>query len=162
MDDVDLRIDYFHDATDEHLTLLGVDRTRLPSRDDWRRFYERDYAQPLHQRETFGLLWVLDDTIVGFSTLERIEFGRQAFMHLHLVNPARRHQGLGRQFVRASVQEFFRVLELVRVFCEPNAFNVAPNRALQSAGFRYQFTHIDAPTAINLTQPLTRWVYDAP
>lgn len=160
--DVDVRIDYFHDATDTHLTMLGVDRTRLPSRADWRRFYEEDYVRPLHQRANYGLLWVLDDNVVGFSTVERIEFGSQAFMHLHIVNPGWRLQGLGTQFVRASVQEYFRVLELVRLFCEPNAFNVAPNRTLQSAGFRYQFTHMDAPTAINVTQPLTRWLFERP
>ena len=31
--EVGVRIDYFHDASDEHLLMLGVDRALLPSRE---------------------------------------------------------------------------------------------------------------------------------
>lgn len=33
LDEVDLRIDYFHDASDEYLRTLGVDRALLPARE---------------------------------------------------------------------------------------------------------------------------------
>lgn len=160
--DVDLRIGYFHDASDAYLAMLGVDRARLPTRKAWRRSYEEDYARPLAQRANYGLLWLLDGDTVGFSTVDQIRFGQEAFMHLHIVDPTRRARGLGTRFVRASAYEYFRVLQLARLFCQPNAFNVAPNRTVQDAGFRYQFTHMDAPSPINFLQPVTRWVLERP
>ena len=61
-------------------------------------------------------------------------------MHLHILSPMLRRKGVGAEFVKSSTQVYFRVLELERLFCEPNAFNVAPNRTLQRAGFHYLFT----------------------
>lgn len=52
LSEVGIRIDYFHDATDEHLRTLGVDRALLPSRTAWRRFYETDYARPVSSGRT--------------------------------------------------------------------------------------------------------------
>jgi RimJ/RimL family protein N-acetyltransferase len=49
---------------------------------------------------------------------------------------------------------------LKRLYCQPNAFNIAPNRTLQRAGFRYVETVMATPSAINVPQPVTRWVLD--
>jgi RimJ/RimL family protein N-acetyltransferase len=98
--------------------------------------------------------------VVGFSSTDRIDFGNEAFMHLHVVEAGLRSSGLGTQFVRLSAQAYFETLELQRLFCEPNAFNVAPNRTLQRAGFRYLFTHEAQPSSINYLQSTTRWVLD--
>lgn len=160
--DVDYRIDYFHNASDEYLRGLGVDRARLPSREQWHAFYEEDYAKPIAERANYSLLWVLDDQIVGFSTTDRIVFGVEAFMHLHVAEESLRGRGLGSRFVRASTAVYFDVLALQRIFSEPNAFNVAPNRALQNAGFTYLFSHETTPGPYNLFQVTTRWVLERP
>ncbi len=162
LDEVDVRIDYFHDASDEYLRKLGVDRSRLPSKDAWRVHYAEDFARPLAERETYNLAWELDGRLVGFSSVDNIEFGEQAFMHLHIAREPWRRGGLGTEFVRLSVEEYFRALELKRLFCQPNAFNVAPNRTLQRAGFRYVFTEEMQPSFINFPQPITRWVLERP
>jgi hypothetical protein len=44
------------------------------------------------------------------------------------------------------------------VFCEPNAFNVGPNRTLQAAGFKYLRTYETIPGPLNPRQAVTRWV----
>lgn len=161
--EVAIRIDYFHNASDEHLRTLGVDRTLLPSRQAWREFYEADYARPIQERENYSLVWELADQIVGFSSTDQITFGEQAFMHLHILEPNRRRSGMGVQFVRQTAATYFRVLELQRLYCQPNAFNVAPNRTLQRAGFRYVSTMPEmTPSAINFPQPITRWVLEEP
>jgi RimJ/RimL family protein N-acetyltransferase len=160
LDEVDVRIDYFHDASDDYLLKLGVERALLPERDAWRAYYEKDFARPLAQRETYNLAWELDDRIVGFSSVDHIEFGEQAFMHLHIVEEPERRSGLGTEFVQLSVEEYFRVLKLRRLFCQPNAYNVAPNRTLQRIGFRYVFTEEMQPSTINFVQPITRWVLE--
>jgi RimJ/RimL family protein N-acetyltransferase len=160
--EVGVRIDYFHDSSDEHLRTLGVDRALLPTREAWRQFYAEDYARPTRERENYSLVWELDGDVVGFSSVDRIDFGNEAFMHLHILNPAQRKEGLGAMFVRESAATYFRVLDLKRLFSEPSAFNVAPNRTLQRAGFRYLLTHEAQPSPINLWQVTTRWVLDRP
>jgi RimJ/RimL family protein N-acetyltransferase len=161
--EVSIRIDYFHNASDEHLRTLGVDRTLLPSRQAWHEFYQVDYARPIEERENYSLVWERAGQIVGFSSTDQIIFGEQAFMHLHILDPGHRRSGLGVQFVRQSAAIYFRVLQLRRLYCQPNAFNVAPNRTLQLAGFRYVFTKPEmVPSAINFPQPTTRWVLEQP
>lgn len=36
LEEIDVRIDYFHDASEEYLTLMGVDLALMGSREDWR------------------------------------------------------------------------------------------------------------------------------
>ena len=160
--EVAIRIDYFHNASDDHLEAMGVDRALLPSRAAWFAFYERDYRRPIPERENYSLVWELADEIVGFSSADHIVFGEQAFMHLHILDAAQRRSGLGAAFVKLTAAAYFGVLELQRLYCQPNAFNVAPNRTLQRAGFRYVFTQPNVtPSAINFPQPVTRWVLES-
>ena len=160
LDEVGLVIEYFHGSTAEHLEMLGVDPARLPDRHRWRARYEHDYARPRPEREMMLLLWELDGAPVGFSTTDRIAYGEQAFMHLHIVEAVHRRAGVGAAAIRASVELYFGELRLQRLFCEPNAFNIAPNRALQRAGFRYVKTHMTVPGPLNFHQAATRWVIE--
>jgi RimJ/RimL family protein N-acetyltransferase len=162
LDEVALRIDYFHDASDQHLLRLGVDRARLPSKEAWQTDYEADCQRPLPARVNYSIVWERDHQVVGFSTTDKIRFGVDAFMHLHILDARNRQAGMGAEFVKLSAATYFDVLELRRLYCQPNAFNIAPNRSLQRAGFRYEFTHEDAPSEINFLQPVTRWVLDNP
>jgi len=107
-------------------------------------------------------VWQRGREVVGFSSADRIDFGVEAFMHLHVVKAGLRKSGLGAQFVRLSARAYFDTLQLQRLLCEPNAFNVAPNRTLQAAGFRYLFTHKARPSSINFPQTTTRWELDRP
>ena len=162
LEEVGIRIDYFHAASDEYLVRLGADRARMPSRDAWRAYYAEDFARPLAERETYNLIWEVDGRAIGFSSVDHIDFGEEAFMHLHITREPERRRGLGTELVRLSVAEYFRTLELQRLYCQPNAFNVAPNRALQRAGFRYVFTKEMQPSMLNFPQPITRWVLERP
>ena len=160
--EVGIRIRYFHEASDDFLIALGVDRELLPTPEAWRSFHERDYEQPLPKRENYTLLWELDEQAVGFSSLDHIVFGEEAFMHLHIVEHSWRRRGLGANFVKLSASKYFEVFELKHLYCEPNALNVAPNRTLQRAGFTYLFSHETAPGPINFRQVTTRWVLERP
>jgi RimJ/RimL family protein N-acetyltransferase len=127
------RIDYFHSASKAHLNKLGVDPERLPSKDDWLRQYELDEVQPLEKRRTCQLLWLGDDQPFGFSSVDRIEYMEQANMHLHILDARNRKARYGMECVRLSAALYFDLLKLKRLYCQPNAFNIAPNRALQRA-----------------------------
>jgi RimJ/RimL family protein N-acetyltransferase len=157
--DFDERIAYFHEATDEHLDRLGVDRSRLPRPDAWRASFAQNLACPVEERSEYGVVWEVDGVLVGFSTADQIRIGAEAHMHLHIVDAERRACGLGTQFVRLTAAHLCEVLRLKRLYCEPNAFNVAPNRTLQKAGFTYVCTRKCRPNPINTYQTTTIWVY---
>lgn len=159
-EETSLVIDYFHGATPEHLEMLGVDPTRLPSPDAWRERLRREFSQPPDKRAVFFVSWLVDDRPVGFSSCDKIVFGEQASMHLHVVEADRRREGVGTECVRRSVEIYFAMLRLKRLFCEPNAFNAGSNRTLQKAGFRYLMTHKTVPGPLNYHQAVTRWVIE--
>jgi len=106
------------------------------------------------------VIWELDGGAVGFSTADKIVYGKQAHMHLHIVDPQRRRSGIGSTCVRETAELYFNALALRLLFCEPNAFNVAPNRTLQSVGFRYVKTYKTVPGPLNYHQSVTRWVLE--
>lgn len=155
-----LIIEYFHAATPEHLEMLGVDPTRLPPASQWQRLYEQMFDRPVEQRSGFLVSWLSDDKFLGFSTADKIRIGQHANMHLHITDPSLRKQGIGVECVRRTVELYFEVLELKQLFCEPNAFNVAPNRTLQKAGFTYVKTHMTVPGPLNFHQAVNRWMID--
>lgn len=153
-------IEYFHTATPEHLEMLGVDPSRLPQASQWQRLYEQMFDQPIEQRNSILVSWLCDDRLLGFSTADKIRIGQQANMHLHIIDASRRKQGAGAECVRQTVELYFQLLKLKQLFCEPNAFNVAPNRTLQKAGFKYVKTHMTVPGFLNFHQAVNRWVID--
>lgn len=158
--EVDLIIEYFHSSTPEHLEILGVDPTRLPNPESWRKRFRHEYTRPIEQRATFFVIWMSENRPIGFSTSGQIAYGEQANMHLHVTDAERRNRGIGVECVRRSVDIYFERLKLKRLFCEPNAFNVAPNRTLQKAGFKYLKTHMTVPGPLNFHQAVTRWVIE--
>jgi RimJ/RimL family protein N-acetyltransferase len=158
--DFAVRVAYFHEATDEHLARLGVDRSLLPTPGEWQARFASNLALPLEQRAEYGVVWELDHTLIGFSTADQIRFGVEARMHLHIVDPQRRAVGLGSRFVRLTAVHYCQALRLARLYCEPNALNVAPNRTLQRAGFRYVRSRRCRPTTINTHQTTTIWLYE--
>jgi RimJ/RimL family protein N-acetyltransferase len=160
LEETPLVIDYFHSSTPEHLEMLGVDPTRLPSRDAWASLFNAQYDLPLDERRAFFLIWLMDEHPIGFSSCDKIVFGVQANMHLHVTKPAQRQRGIGAQCVLLGVDIYFRMLQITQLFCEPNAFNVGPNRTLQRAGFRYVKTHMTVPGPLNFHQAVNRWLYE--
>jgi len=156
----DIVIDYFHKSTPEFLETLGVDPSRLPAPDHWRERFQRERSRPVEKRGWLLVTWLSDDRAFGFSSSDKIAFGEQANMHLHVVDPERKNQGFGVECVRRSADTYFERLKLKRLFCEPYAFNVAPNRTLQRAGFKYVKTYMTVPGPLNFHQAVTRWVME--
>jgi RimJ/RimL family protein N-acetyltransferase len=156
----DIVVDYFLGATPEYLETLGVDPSRLPPPDGWRERFQRESVRPIERRGWMIVAWLWDEQPVGFSSSDKITYGEHAHMHLHVIDPERRNRGIGAECVRRSADIYFERLKLKRLFCEPNAFNVAPNRALQKAGFKYLKTHMTVPGPLNYHQAVTRWVLE--
>ena len=160
LSETDLVIDYFLNATPAYLNSLGVDPARVPERAQWQARFEHQFALPIEQRSVLLVLWELNGEPTGFSSSDKIKFGEEAFMHLHVLHPERRQQGNGAIFVRQTASVYFDMLKIKRLFCEPYALNTAPNRTLQAAGFKYIKTHETVPGPMNFHQPVTRWMIE--
>jgi RimJ/RimL family protein N-acetyltransferase len=155
-----LVIDYFYSSSIEQLDLMGIDPTRMPTKPVWAGLFKTLYELPLTERAALLAIWRLDGRPIGFSSCDRIVFGNRAHMHLHVTEPELRGRGLGTECVRRSVDLYFDRLQLKQLFCEPHAYNIAPNRALQKAGFRYLKTYKTVPGPMNYHQAVTRWMIE--
>lgn len=68
VEEVGVVIEYFHQASAEHLEKLGVQTTRLPEPSKWRQFYEMEFQLPIEQRRTFMVLWQIFRVAAWLST----------------------------------------------------------------------------------------------
>jgi hypothetical protein len=72
LSEVHLVIDYFHNSTSEYLDSMGVDPSRLLSREAWYAKLESEFALPLKQRQWFPVIWLQNGNPVGYSSCDRI------------------------------------------------------------------------------------------
>jgi hypothetical protein len=114
-------------------------------------------VRPMHPEDL--VIWEADGEPIGFSTADRIAFGDSAYMHLHLLYSEHRRKAYGTELVRRSARTYVELFELKRLFREPHAFNLAPNRAVQAAGFRYVSTQLTTPSPLNDEQITNLWVF---
>lgn len=160
LDEVDIRIEYFHQSSSQHLEQLGIDRSCLPDRGAWMDSYRKDYVLPIEERQGILLLWLGDGEPIGFSSVDEIEYGQRANMHLHVLEDENRNNGLGTECVKQSSSLYFELLKLKYLYCQPNSFNTAPNRTLQKAGFKFVQTYETKPSSLNFYQSVNQWVLE--
>ncbi|MEM7345033.1 MAG: GNAT family protein, partial [Chloroflexota bacterium] len=117
-----------------------------------------DFEQPLAQKKFYYVLWELDQAPIGHSNINKIVYGQEAYMHLHLWHSQKRKGGHGTFFIQESINRYFELFHLQNLFCEPYALNPAPNKTLAKAGFELLKTYETTPGWINFNQPVNRWV----
>jgi RimJ/RimL family protein N-acetyltransferase len=161
-DDYRRMIDYYHDSPNELLQRMGVDRSKLPPREAWleRAWQDHQRAEDDPARERFHLAWLADGVVVGHSSINQIQWGRQANAHLHLWRADLRKSGIGSEFFRQSISFYFERFRLALVVVEPHADNPAPNRVLQKLGFRLVRRYHTVPGPINVEQDVNRYEVD--
>lgn len=158
--DYDRMIDYFRLADESQLRAMGVDRHRIPAREEWLARLLPDLERPAPQKQTYYLIWRRDGMPVGHSSANQIVYQEQAFVHLHLWCASQRRGGMGQRFFELSLRMFISQLRLRRVISEPYAENRAPNRVLEHAGFRLARRYRTTPGLINFEQEVNRWELD--
>ena len=159
--DYERMVDYFLNADEKFLEGMGVDSNKLPEREVWIESSLRDHEKPGGEKERSYLKWIYDGEIVGHSSINRIKIGEQALIHLHLWVRDLRAAGLGTKFFWASVVKFIRMYRLKRLYCEPYAMNVAPNRVLKKCGFRFIKKYKTVPGPINFEQEVNQYMFDS-
>ncbi len=157
VEDVDLIINYFLQSDHGFLREMGVDPKKLPPKHEWRRLILEDLERPLQNKKFYYLIWELNDSPVGHSNINKIVYGKEAYMHFHLWDPMKRQRGSGQHFIRECISRYFGKFDLQNLFCEPYAENPGPNRTLARVDFEFVNKYDTTPGWINFHQTVNRW-----
>jgi RimJ/RimL family protein N-acetyltransferase len=155
--DIDHIVDYWLYSDQHFLERMGVDLKKMPSENDLRTMLASQLTQDYKNKSSYCTIWEIDGKPVGHSNVNKIQFGVEAYMHLHLWSGTVRRMGEGTRLVRMSLPYFFKNLLLQRVLCEPYALNPAPNKTLPKAGFRFVRSYTCVPGSLNFEQPVNLW-----
>lgn len=148
---------YWFDSDEMYLTGMGVDVTKLPSKEDFFKYWNLQIQTPVEKRLSYCIVWEKDKTVIGHSSTRPTEFGKEAYMHIHLWNAKNRQKGLGLQLIKLTIAHYFETLQLKDLYCEPYSFNKAPNKVLEKAGFDFVKEYSCTPGPFNFEQPVKLW-----
>ena len=148
---------YWFHAEPSFLIGMGVDLSKLPREEEWINMLHEQIRSPYEQKKSYCIVWEVDKIPVGHSNINKIIFGQEAAMHLHLWKPDVRKKGMGTQLVKMTIPYFFKNYQLQTLYCEPYALNPAPNKTLQKIGFEFIKEYVTVPGWINFEQPVRRW-----
>jgi RimJ/RimL family protein N-acetyltransferase len=155
--DVEQLCDYWFKSNPQFLVNMGVDLSKMPSREQWEQMLNEQVSQSYNEKQSYCIIWLLNNEPVGHSNVSRIIFGKEAYMHLHIWKPDNRTKGLGLQFVKMTLPYFFKNMQLKNLCCEPYALNPAPNKTMEKLGFTFIKEYITVPGWINYEQPVKHW-----
>jgi RimJ/RimL family protein N-acetyltransferase len=155
--DIEPLVNYWFHADKNFLVGMGVDVARMPAREEFVAMLQAQLRQTYKEKQSYCIIWLSDNEPVGHSNVNKIEFGKEAYMHLHMWSVANRKQGQGTELVRMTLPFFFNNLKLQKIYCEPYALNLAPNKTLDKLSFTFVKQYITTPGWINFEQLVNRW-----
>jgi len=157
VEDFEPIIDYFLNSDKDFLFNMRVDISKLPSKDEWLKIMTSDFDREPENKHLYYVIWLLDDKAIGHSNINKIIFGEEAYMHLHVWPETKRKQGMGLTFLKKSLPYYFNIFHLKTLYCEPSALNMAPNKTLEKLGFNFIKSYDTIPGWINMLQTVNRW-----
>ena len=155
--DVALISKYWLTAVPEYLVAMGVDLNKIPSKEELVAMLTEQLQLSYEQKKSYCIIWELNRQPIGHSNVNKIVFGKEAYIHLHIWYAAERKMGLGSRFIEMSLPWFFKNLQIKKICCEPYALNPAPNKVLAHAGFNFIKEYITTPGTFNFEQPVNHW-----
>lgn len=155
--DIDSIVRYWLGADRATLKAMGADIDKMPSREEWKKMLTEQLSLPVEKKQSYCLIWEVEGQAVGHCNVNKIVYGQEAYMHLHLWDRKIRKKGLGTELVRMSLGIFFEKLQLKNLYCEPYALNPAPNKTLKNIGFRFVKEYETTPGFLNFEQKVNLW-----
>jgi RimJ/RimL family protein N-acetyltransferase len=157
-EDIDAITDYWLGSDPAFLQGMGVNINKMPARDEWKDMLSEQLSQSYKEKKSYCIIWQVDDKPVGHSNINKIIFGEEAYMHLHIWNADVRKKGYGIPLIKMTLSWFFEKYKLKKLYCEPYALNSAPNKTLKKAGFEFIKEYITIPGWLNFEQPVNLWM----
>jgi RimJ/RimL family protein N-acetyltransferase len=155
--DIEHLVNYWMNAGDDYLIAMGVDLSKMPKKEQLTEMLQQQVSADYRDKNSYALIWLVNGVASGHSNINKIIFGEEAFMHLHLWNGHLRKKGYGTAFIGKSLPYFFKNFSLKKLFSEPYALNPAPHHALQKSGFDSRGRYITVPGSINFRQEVMLW-----
>lgn len=155
--DIEDFVQYWLNASDQYLLDLGVDLKKRPTREQIEKLVNDQIGVAMEKRKAYFLTWLYDNKSIGCSNLNQIEYGKRAFMHLHIWDYMNRKKGFGAALIKKSLPFYFKNLKLQEVYCEPYALNPAPNKVVEKIGFTFIKQYLTVPGASNFEQMVNQW-----
>lgn len=155
--DIEHIVQYWLGSDNAFLESMGVDVLKMPVREEWINMLTQQLHQSYNEKQSYCMVWLVDDVPVGHSNVNKIIFGQEAYMHLHLWNAPVRQKGMGAAFVKMCLPYFFNNLQLQTLYCEPYALNPAPNKTLEKVGFEFVKKYTTVPGWLNFEQEVNLW-----
>jgi len=156
-EDIELIINYWLNADKTFLENMGVDVSKMPTKEVWENMLSQQLHQSYHEKKSYCIIWEVDEKPVGHCNINKIIFGREAFMHLHLWKKDIRKSGLGTELVKMTLPYFFNNVNLKILYCEPYSLNPAPNNTLKKVGFEFVKENRTTPGFLNFEQKVNLW-----
>ena len=155
--DIDAITKYWLGSSHDFMKGMGVDVNKLPNIEQWRAMLEKQLSQPFNEKDSYCMIWLMNSKPVGHSNVNKIKFGEEAYMHLHLWHSGTRMEGIGTNLVKMTIPYFFKNIQLKTLYCEPYALNPAPRKTLERVGFKLIKEYITTPGFICFEQPVSLW-----
>lgn len=155
--DIPQLLTYWYTASPEYMQSMGADITLLPARKDFDASLKKQLETDYPYKQAYAIIWLMNGNAVGHCNVNKIDFGNEAHMHLHMWSADSRKKGMGAELVKMSLPYFFKNLQLKKIICEPYSKNIAPNKTLAKAGFTFIKNYITTPGALNFEQEVSRW-----
>lgn len=151
-------VNYFVDADAAFLKGMGALKEKMPQKNEWIKLLQVDYEKPYSEKTFYYVIWMANGKPIGHTNINKIKYGEEAYMHLHLWRPEHRQRGQGLFFLKKSIPYFFKNFQLKNLYCEPYALNPAPNKTLPKLGFKFIKEYITTPGWINFEQSVRQYV----
>ena len=155
--DIEPITNYWLSSSPAFMQGMGVDLNKIPNRKQWREMLLEQISQSYKEKKSYCIIWEVNGEAVGHSNINKIIFGEEAYMHLHIWHEDVRKKGLGVLFVKLTIPRFFEKYQLKNLYCEPNALNPAPNKTMKKIGFEFAKEYTTTPGWLNFEQPVKLW-----
>ena len=155
--DIEPLSNYWLNADAGYMRGMGVDVSKLPTREEWNKMLTEQLSQDYKNKKSYAIIWELDGEAIGHSNINKIIFGEEAYMHLHLWNNTLRKKGIGTALVKLTLPYYFKNFGLKKLYVEPYALNPAPVKTLERAGFTFLRKYTCVPGFICFEQEVSLW-----
>ena len=63
---------------------MGVDLTKMPSKEEWHKMLKEQLHHRPEEKRSYCIIWMMNERPIGHSHFNKIIFGEEAYMHLHI------------------------------------------------------------------------------
>lgn len=159
-EDIPNILNYWFNKKDTELSLIGIDKVKMGTRESWLEMLENILNTPIENAHSWYLIWQVDDKAIGYSTLRNISQNNLADIHLHIWESGVRRKGYGAKLFAMSVVEFYKLFNFKLMLCEPHAQNPAPNKTLSKIGFKKWRSMVGAPLSLCVVCEINSYIID--